>query len=925
MSRAALSLFVLVNSALALHAGARVLVAWEFDKNGDQEAWRPNERHVADVRVADGALSCRAVDWDPFFVSPLFDIPARHSQWIEARIRASHGGRAEIFWSGTLETKYGGFSPGKSTPFSLLGDGKWHVYRIRPGWAPEKKIIHIRLDFPAASSKEGDAYQVDYVRIVQPSPVAAAKEPVWGFERDAHGWTLERADAAAPVVRGGALVVHARPGPVRLVAPPVDFPAEQRFFVTVQMAVSKGQTATLGFATDRIAGFQTHNFPIRADGQPHAYVLDLSADTRWRGRIRLLTLEPTDAADAIVSIAAFRVGAAPGGPPEVVVRRFGLAEGLARAGQRLTLAASVSNLGGATAVGIEAAIELPPGLVALGPPAQQIADLWYGETRILEWPVRAQKALRGTATLRMSLAAQQPITRRAKIGIGAGLGLPKAAYVPAPKPAKTQYQVGVYYFPGWPTWSRWRPIADYPERKPLLGWYDESHPEVADWQIKWAVEHGISFFAVDWYWCKGARHLEHWLHEAYFKSRYRRTLKFCLLWANHNPPNTHSEADLLKVTDYWLEHYFKRPEYLTVEGKPVVIIFSTYRLSQDMGTAALAAAFGKMRARCKKAGLRGLYLIACTLDNRKQIEVLKAQGYDAISGYNYPSLGAGGKRRAPFATLLPAYKGLWHKAADQQILKEIPALSGGWDSRPWHRQRALVRHGRTPKLFEQHCRDAKDFLDRRDGEMPPKLKMCLIEAWNEWGEGSYIGPHAEYGFEYLEAVRRVFAPDSAKPLPITPRDVGLGPYDLPRSKDAKRAAWDFSQADHRADWHLGGQIAAEPSEQSLMGVATGSDPIIGGPAVRIPARSFRWLAVEMRTSEPTTAQLFWSTTTAATSENNSIRLELPGDNRFRTHWIDLATRPYWTGLITALRFDPATKAGTRFEIRGLRFADKRGH
>jgi len=31
----------------------------------------------------------------------------------------------------------------------------------------------------------------------------------------------------------------------------------------------------------------------------------------------------------------------------------------------------------------------------------------------------------------------------------------------------------------------------------VLGWYREGDPELADWQIKWAVEHGITFFAYD--------------------------------------------------------------------------------------------------------------------------------------------------------------------------------------------------------------------------------------------------------------------------------------------------------------------------------------------------------------------------------------------------------------------------------------------
>jgi len=97
----------------------------------------------------------------------------------------------------------------------------------------------------------------------------------------------------------------------------------------------------------------------------------------------------------------------------------------------------------------------------------------------------------------------------------------KSEYVPEPKPVRGKYEVGVYYFPGWKTWSQWLPILPFPERKPVLGWYREGDPEVADWHIKWAVEHGITFFAYDWYWERGARRLEHALHDGYMKARYR--------------------------------------------------------------------------------------------------------------------------------------------------------------------------------------------------------------------------------------------------------------------------------------------------------------------------------------------------------------------------------------------------------------------
>ena len=55
---------------------------------------------------------------------------------------------------------------------------------------------------------------------------------------------------------------------------------------------------------------------------------------------------------------------------------------------------------------------------------------------------------------------------------------------------------------------------------------------ILDWHIKWAVEHGIDFFAFDWYY--------HYLHgpaillnqaldKGLLNGRYRDYMKFCLM------------------------------------------------------------------------------------------------------------------------------------------------------------------------------------------------------------------------------------------------------------------------------------------------------------------------------------------------------------------------------------------------------------
>ena len=71
----------------------------------------------------------------------------------------------------------------------------------------------------------------------------------------------------------------------------------------------------------------------------------------------------------------------------------------------------------------------------------------------------------------------------------ASLACAALAYqAPAVHPAVSKtYQVGCYYFPGWQYASRWAPIQKANGPKPLLGYYREGDPQVAEWHLKWAA------------------------------------------------------------------------------------------------------------------------------------------------------------------------------------------------------------------------------------------------------------------------------------------------------------------------------------------------------------------------------------------------------------------------------------------------------
>ena len=106
----------------------------------------------------------------------------------------------------------------------------------------------------------------------------------------------------------------------------------------------------------------------------------------------------------------------------------------------------------------------------------------------------------------------------------------------------------------------------------------------------------------------------------------------------------------------------------------------------------------------------------------------------------------------------------------------LPNLATGWDDRPWHGDRGTVVYGRTVPLFRKICEDAKRFADENG------IKRLGLAPLNEWGEGSYLEPCKEFGFEMYDALRDVFCDKPAQGWPpnITPEDIGLGPYDYPK-------------------------------------------------------------------------------------------------------------------------------------------------
>ena len=86
----------------------------------------------------------------------------------------------------------------------------------------------------------------------------------------------------------------------------------------------------------------------------------------------------------------------------------------------------------------------------------------------------------------------------------------------------------------------------------------------------------------------------------------------------------------------------------------------------------------------------------------------------------------------------------------------FPTVSIGWDDSPRFPYKGaddITHLNHSPEVFEQYLRIAKDYADARAATQP---RMVMVNAWNEWVEGSYLLPDEVWGYQWLEAVQRVF-------------------------------------------------------------------------------------------------------------------------------------------------------------------------
>ena len=288
-----------------------------------------------------------------------------------------------------------------------------------------------------------------------------------------------------------------------------------------------------------------------------------------------------------------------------------------------------------------------------------------------------------------------------------------------------------------------------------------------------AREAGIEGFLYWHYWFgNGKQLLERPFNEVV--SSGKPDFPFCLGWANHDwstkswtvdkkyknvmiARQTYpGDEDIILHFNTYLKA-FKDPRYITVDGKPLFVVFDPLDVPNMKRHIEL------WQQLAAENGLIGFHFVGMYGSRGTSKQKLMDMGFDA--GYHNElwkaEIGCVGNlwlRR--FRNLLRKHGLIVDKYKYSGIIKHIgckedceedtyPFILPGYDRTPRAKREATIYYGSTPELFKKHVQKMLKYVENKQDEH----KIIFLKSWNEWGECNYMEPDLEFGDGYLKALQ----------------------------------------------------------------------------------------------------------------------------------------------------------------------------
>ena len=318
-----------------------------------------------------------------------------------------------------------------------------------------------------------------------------------------------------------------------------------------------------------------------------------------------------------------------------------------------------------------------------------------------------------------------------------------------------------------------------------LGYYDLSNEEVIMKQIELAKAHGIYGFGIYHYWFKdGRRVLEkpvenllkwkdidmpfcfYWANESWARSWSNLSQKN--VWANTSEPDKiENDRPVLLEQSYgekkdWEEHFnylltfFKDKRYIKINDRTIIGLYEPKKIPNLSNT----ISFWRKEARNLSIG--EIYIIAC-LNNNSFEEMKNIKLFEAVYEFSPRDSMKSFVKDMPYLVYMST---LYKRIDFENTDNDFPLYRGSmleFDNSPRKKKKSSIFENYSPEQFYMLNKKIIKWTRKRYNE---NNRFIFINAWNEWGEGTYLEPDKKYGYSSINALSKALFDKQYKEINI---------------------------------------------------------------------------------------------------------------------------------------------------------------
>jgi len=321
---------------------------------------------------------------------------------------------------------------------------------------------------------------------------------------------------------------------------------------------------------------------------------------------------------------------------------------------------------------------------------------------------------------------------------------------------------------------------------PLLGeTYWAADPEVVHQQIEWAVEYGVDAFSIEWTTPRGigcCGSMEDTLDDVFLMSPNIHKIRWAIFYdfvlrllqtqgldVDNRQGIDFDQSDVYDtfVSDFvhFARKYFDQPQYLKIDGRPVIYIWATNSYDGD-----LAGAIQEARNRVADLGF-DVYIVGDEI-RTDHFDPHHVSIFDAattftflipgIDAYALDDVGEAAREVDQTFTWWRTRMSGLRVAGRQELVDFHSAWAPQYDERYWIPDNPIY----VPAMSRDQV-VAMAEVTRRHAQPVGSTgqKYVWLNTWNNWAETTTVEPTAligpkypagNYGFDMLEIVREVF-------------------------------------------------------------------------------------------------------------------------------------------------------------------------